>query len=180
MSKKMLVVVDYQKDFVDGSLGFQGAAQLDEKITKKVQEYLKAGATVVVTRDTHTEDYLNTKEGQHLPISHCVKGEDGWQIYGRTGEIINENAGKVYSIDKGAFGVSPEQMIELKKQHQVTEILFVGLVSNICVLSNVCCFQAAYPNAQITVEKGATASFNSELNAKTMDVLKGIQVIVED
>lgn len=81
--KKLLVVVDYQKDFVDGSLGFAGAEQLEGPICEKIEAYARSGGDVVFTFDTHEDDYLNTQEGKKLPVPHCILGSEGWQLYGR-------------------------------------------------------------------------------------------------
>ncbi len=81
--KKLLVVIDYQNDFVNGALGFKKAEQLEEGIYNKVKEYLNAGDNVIFTYDTHTKEYLNTREGKNLPVSHCIintKGHDLWKI----------------------------------------------------------------------------------------------------
>ncbi len=178
MRENMLVVVDYQNDFVDGSLGFEGAQKLDEGIAKLVETYQKNGGTVIVTKDTHKKDYLDTREGKNLPIPHCIKEEFGWQLYGKTASVIETYKNNIYFIEKESFGVAPKQMLCLQEKFNPQKIQMVGLVSNICVLSNVCCFQAAFPMAEIQVIKEYTSSFNQELHEKTMDVLKGIQVEV--
>ena len=85
--KKLLVVVDYQNDFVSGSLGFPKAAQLEEAIIKKIEDYRAAGDDVVFTLDTHGPDYLSTQEGKNLPVEHCIKGTDGWQLYGKVAAL---------------------------------------------------------------------------------------------
>ena len=81
--KKLLIVVDYQNDFVTGSLGFPEAAALEPKLHDKVQAYLDAKDDVVYTMDTHGENYLETQEGKKLPIPHCICGSEGWQLHGR-------------------------------------------------------------------------------------------------
>ena len=89
--KKLLVVVDYQKDFVDGSLGFSGAELLDAPIAAKIAAYHAAGDDVVFTFDTHTPDYLSTQEGRKLPAVHCVRGSEGWELYGETAKAARED-----------------------------------------------------------------------------------------
>ena len=79
MTKKILVVVDYQKDFVDGSLGFDGAQQLDDLIVQRIEQTLREGGELVFTFDTHGQDYLQTAEGRALPVPHCLRGSEGWQ-----------------------------------------------------------------------------------------------------
>lgn len=173
---KLLVVVDYQNDFVDGSLGFPGAELLDAPIARRVREAKAEGRTIIETKDSHGKDYLNTREGKALPVIHTVPGTPGWETYGETGRCLKEIPHTV--IMKKAFGCPPDEMLKLPDD--VDEVEFVGLVSNMCVLSNVCVFQARYPEAQMVVHRGLTASFNQELHDKTMDVLEGIQVKVID
>lgn len=186
MKYRMLVVVDYQNDFVDGALGFPGAEKLDEGIASKVRAYGVAGDFIVVTRDTHSPAYLSTREGRALPVEHCIDGSRGWELYGKTGEALlalsnsDEGGGRLIAINKTTFGVHPMDMMDHLPREAPESIEFVGLVSNMCVLSNVCCFQARYPESQIYVDPGLCASFDRELHHKTMDILRGIQVIVKE
>ena len=85
---RYLFVIDYQNDFVDGALGFPGAEMLDAKIAAKIREYGKG--RVLFTRDTHFENYLDTREGKKLPVKHCIKGTFGWEVYGETAEALAE------------------------------------------------------------------------------------------
>ncbi len=186
MKKKMLVVVDYQKDFVDGALGFNGAELLDTKIAQKVRDYTNDDSIIVRTMDTHYGSYLNTREGKNLPVEHCIFGSDGWQMFGETKKAIEEADTKmpVHSLNKVSFGAGPGQMCELKEYLHMSDIHardietieFVGLVSNICVLSNVVVFQSAFPNATMLVNPVLTDSFDKELHEATMKVLGGLQV----
>ena len=174
---KMLVVVDYQKDFVDGALGFPGAEKLDAGIAAKIRAYGAQGDLIVQTMDTHQPDYLTTREGKHLPVLHCIAGTDGWQTYGETAKAMNDVS--FMQIDKATFGVHPAQMMELMtwlEGAEVTEIEFVGLVSNICVISNICVFQGAFPNAQILVDPNLIASFDPKTHAAVLEVMAGLQV----
>lgn len=81
--RKLLIVVDYQKDFVNGTLGFENAIRLEERIAEKITAYRKNGDEVAFTFDTHEKEYLETQEGKKLPVAHCIKDTDGWQIYGK-------------------------------------------------------------------------------------------------
>ena len=125
-----LFVIDYQKDFVDGALGFPGAEKLDALIAQRVREY--GPGRVWFTRDTHFEDYLTTREGRHLPAPHCIKGSDGWQNYGETAKALEE-VGAV-GIDKLTFGMDVADPAILSLLPETAErIELCGLVSNICV-----------------------------------------------
>lgn len=172
--KKILVVVDYQNDFVNGALGFEGAEKLDEAIAKKIREY--GEGNVFFTRDTHTEDYLQTREGRNLPVEHCVKDTNGWEVYGETKVALDEVGAQ--GFDKESFGLSITHEVANKLPKSVDEVELVGLVSNICVLSNAVIFQTYYQDATIIVDASLTASFDSFLNQKTLDVMEGLQVKV--
>ena len=170
-----LFVIDYQNDFVDGALGFPGAEKLDEKIAAKVRAYGKG--CVLFTRDTHFEYYLDTREGKNLPVTHCVKGSHGWQVYGETARALEEVEAR--GIDKLVFGMDvtdPDTAAVLPEQ--ADEIGLVGLVSNICVVSNAVVLQSKYPEATITVDAACTDSFDKTLHEKVLDVLEGFQVKV--
>ena len=184
MSNKMLLVVDYQNDFVDGALGFPGAEKLDAPISEKVKEYAKNGDIIVMTQDAHSADYLNTREGKALPVPHCICGSDGYNPYGETGKALfamatdEKLADNLVVLPKATFGVAPRDMVEKLSCFDVKEIEVVGLVTNMCVLANVCCFQAMWPDAQITVDSALVSSFDHKLHQKTLDVLRGMQVKV--
>ena len=174
MNNKILIVIDYQNDFVDGSLGFPEAKSLDEKIVEKIKEYgLK---NVRYTLDTHDEDYLDTREGKLLPIKHCIYDTDGWRLYGDTGRLLN--IGNVKGTTKHSFGMNSTEIENLKIPENVTSIELVGLVSNICVISNACVLQAAFPEATIIVNRSLCMSNDKDIHNKTMDVLKSFQVKV--
>lgn len=168
--KKILVVVDYQNDFVNGSLGFPGAELLDEAICKKISEY--NDSEVVYTLDTHGEGYMDTLEGRNLPEPHCIKGTDGHKNYGQTSEKL---AG-ARCFEKSSFGSL--ELGEYLKAGGYDRVELCGLVSNICVLSNAVIARAALPNAEIVVDHQCTASSDPALNDAALAVLKGIQVTV--
>lgn len=179
--KRLLAIIDYQNDFVCGSLGFPGAEALDEGIAKKAQEYLALGSPILISYDSHGADYLQTREGRALPVPHCDPDTEGWRLYGKTQELIcgTCSSSLLYPVRKTTFGISPEAMVDLKQQlGTIDEILVVGLVSNMCVLANVCTLQAAWPDAQITVDASLCASFDPELHEKTLDILQGMQIAV--
>ena len=186
---KMLVVVDYQNDFVNKAiLGFNGAEKLDVGIAAKIREYKERGDFIIETKDTHTEKYLRTREGKHLPVEHCIEGTEGWETYGETGKLLKElkeaNDIRYREITKATFPVHPFDMVDMLdwivingiNLNEITEIEFVGLVSNICVISNICVFQGAFPNAQIIVDPKLTASHDSKAHEAVLEVMKGLQV----
>ena len=177
MAKNMLVVVDYQNDFVDGVLGFDTAKNLDGGITRQIRKALANGDTVVCTYDTHDPAYLDTREGKHLPVPHCIYGTEGWELYGETRSVVEENKDKVIVLrKKDCFGVDPRQMLDALPDEEPEIITFVGVVTNMCVISNVCTFQARYPNAQIRVLTDLVDSFDPARHIEAIKVMKSMQV----
>ena len=172
---RYLFVIDYQNDFVDGALGFPGAEKLDEKIAAKIRAYGKGH--VLFTRDTHFDNYLQTREGKNLPVPHCIRGSQGWQVYGQTAEALAEV--EAPAIDKLVFGMDvTDPATAAVLPESADEIELVGLVSNICVVSNAVVLQSRYPEATILVDAACTDSFDKDLHEKVLDVLAGFQVRV--
>lgn len=176
--KKLLLVIDYQNDFVNGALGFKKAEALEDNIYMKIKDYLKEGHNVVFTYDTHSEEYLNTREGKNLPIPHCILNTEGHELYGKLKEF--KNIKNTIHINKYAFGISPKDMIKLTEiiGEDIDYIEIAGIVTNMCVISNVVTMQSQYINADITVDASLCASFDDTLHEKTLDVIESLQVKV--
>ncbi|NLJ32038.1 MAG: cysteine hydrolase [Clostridiales bacterium] len=171
--KKLLIVVDYQNDFVTGSLGFPKAKELERRICEKIQACRENGDEVVFTFDTHTEDYLNTQEGKNLPVPHCVSGTDGWRLYGSVAALREEGDRQ---FKKPCFGSA--ELFDYLRGREWESVELVGLVSNICVISNAVLAKTALPEVPVLVDAACTASYDEELNRKALDILEGLQVIV--
>lgn len=171
----ILVVVDYQKDFVDGALGFAGAELLAPGIAGKVEEYIAAGDPVIFTLDTHGDDYLETREGRHLPLPHCIKGTDGWRLYGPLERYMDESHEHVLLCPKYSFGA---ENYEFLRQYDPRRIELMGLVTNMCVIANAITLQTQYRNAEIVVNSSLCGSFDLELHQKALDVMAGMQIVV--
>lgn len=139
--KRLLLVVDYQKDFVDGALGFPGAEALDGPIAAKIAACRAAGDDVAFTLDTHGPDYLDTQEGRKLPVPHCLLNSEGWQLYGQTGQAMERSRDMV--IGKGAF--PSLWLANWLKEQGYDRVELAGLVSYLCVLSNAIMVKAALP-----------------------------------
>jgi nicotinamidase-related amidase len=172
--KKILVVIDYQNDFVNGALGFEKAVKLEDSIALKIEQYKNNGDEVVFTFDTHTIDYLNTQEGRNLPIQHCVKGTHGWELYGKIAGFCDD---KTRCFEKNTFGSM--EMAEYLKQNEYEQVELVGVVSNICVISNAILAKAALPEAQIIVDSTCVASNDGNLNIAALDVMKSLQIKID-
>lgn len=171
--KQALVVVDYQKDFVDGALGFEKAVELEDILCEKIMQAHKEGTEVIFTYDTHGENYAQTQEGRNLPILHCVEGSDGWQLYGK---VQGAKLEKDRCFYKPCFG--SWELGEYARQQQFEKIELCGVVSNICVISNVMLLKAALPEAEILVDAKATASNDDSMNEKALDLMSSVQVKV--
>lgn len=170
---KALIVVDFQNDFVSGTLGFEKALSLEEKIADKIKEYRDADYDIIFTYDTHYDNYLSLQEGSNLPVKHCIKGTVGWELFGII-KLLKNPEDKCF--EKNTFG-----SIELAKyleKHNYDKIELVGLVSNICVISNAVLAKSALPEAEIIVDAQCTASFDDSMNEKVLDIMKGLQINV--
>ncbi|MBD5130180.1 MAG: cysteine hydrolase [Ruminococcaceae bacterium] len=170
---KALVVVDYQNDFVNGSLGFAGAELLEPIIVGKIEQYRKSGGRIIFTLDTHGEDYLETAEGRKLPVKHCVKGTEGHKLYGKVADCLYNDD---IVIEKGTFGSL--ELAEFLAGKKYTEVEFCGLVTDICVVSNAVIAKAALPESRIVVDSSACASFDNEKHKAALEVMKSVQIDV--
>ena len=173
MMKKALIVVDFQNDFVSGSLGFPSALQLEGRIADKIMERRQDGYDIIFTLDTHGENYSETQEGRKLPIPHCIKGTKGWELYGRVAACCEDSDAK---FEKSTFGSL--EFAEYLAKNSFSEIEFIGLVSNICVISNAVLAKAALPEAEIVVDSSCTASADADMNRKALDVMRGLQITI--
>ncbi len=167
---RALVVVDYQNDFVDGSLGSEDAVSIEDAICSRIGEYLGSGDDVYVTMDTHGEDYLSTLEGRMLPVEHCIRGTDGWRLHGRVGEL----ASGCTILEKGTFGCPG--LMDILCGYD--EIELCGVATNICVIANAVIARTAAPDARIVVRRDCVASYDRELGEKALDVMASLQVEV--
>ncbi len=177
--RKLLAVIDYQNDFVDGALGFAKAKTIDKGIAKLVQEYLASGDMLLFTYDTHGGNYRETREGQALPVEHCIKGSEGHRLYGETQSVFCETCitHHLFEIEKNSFGVPPAALAKVaEKIGDISEILVVGLVTNMCVIANATMLQAQWPEAQVVIDASLCASGDDTLHEKALDVMESLQM----
>ena len=166
---KILCVIDMQNDFIDGALGTKEAEAIVQNVKEKIELYRKNGDTVIFTRDTHTEDYMNTQEGRKLPVPHCIKGSNGWEI-----SALLDTEGSVI-IDKPTFG-SYELSDYIASLTDVEEIEFVGLCTDICVISNAMLLKARLTEAPITVDSSCCAGVTPESHLNALSAMKMCQI----
>ena len=170
--KKLLIVVDYQKDFVDGALGFPAAKEIEEALCEKISSYQAEGQDIICTLDTHGEDYLGTQEGKNLPIPHCIKGSEGHQLYGKAAGLL----ASCPRFEKPAFGsMALAKWLEGKEYE---EIELCGVVTDICVISNAVLCKAALPETQVTVDSTCVATITEEAQQAAFLVMKSLQIKV--
>lgn len=170
---KTLIIVDMQNDFITGSLGSLECQCIVPAVVERLKEALKNNERIIFTRDTHTEDYLNSPEGIKLPVKHCIKGSFGWDIIPELRlPIVEEQNRNILFIDKPIFG----SVDLLKKIDDEDEIEFCGVCTDICVVSNVLMAKSFYPNAKISVNPKLCAgtSINNHLSA--IDVMRSCQI----
>ncbi len=141
--KELLAVIDMQNDFVFGALGSSDAQAILPAVEKRISAARQAGKTVVFTRDTHGEDYLSTQEGKRLPVKHCLKDSEGWQIVGG----LQKSGDKVF--DKPLF--ASVELAEYIRRENFERVEFIGVCTDICVVSNVLLTKAFSPETEVSV-----------------------------
>ncbi len=167
--KKALVIVDVQKDFVDGALGTKEAQQIIGPLKDEIN---KGYDKVFVTLDTHEKDYLNTLEGKYLPVEHCIKGTEGWKLNDEISESLQDKDPII--IEKPTFG--SYALVQHITSCQPDEITLVGLCTDICVISNALLLRAALPNTKISVVEKACAGVTVEKHNAAIEVMKSCQI----
>ena len=171
--RDVLIVVDMQKDFIDGALGTDEAVAIVPNVAKKVRDFK---GDVIFTRDTHFENYMDTQEGHNLPVSHCIRETEGWQICKEL-QPFAENAP---IIDKTTFG-SMELGPILQDMHEdgaISSITFVGLCTDICVISNVMIAKAFLPEVPIIVDAACCAGVTPDSHNTALASMRTCQVRV--
>lgn len=166
---KVLIVVDVQNDFITGALGSKEAVAVIPNIKKKIEEYHAAGYDIIFTRDTHGVDYLETNEGKNLPVVHCIKGTEGWQI------VDGLETPDCQYIDKPTFG-----WLGWPKDFPYDEIELIGVCTDICVVSNALILKAMYPEAKITVDASCCAGVTPELHDAALATMRSCQICVQN
>lgn len=169
--KRALIIIDYQTDFVAGSLGFPAARALEAPICSRIDAARRAGDDVIFTMDTHSEDYLQTREGRALPIIHCIKGTPGWALFGRVAE---KRTRKDTVIEKNAFG---SLAFAKHLQHaNYSSLTFCGVITEICVLSAAVLARAALPESEVIIDAACTAGPDPNAAVQALNGLEKLQM----
>lgn len=166
---KILVVIDMQNDFITGALGTKEAESIVGGVLKKIEDF---EGEVVYTRDTHSKDYLKSHEGKHLPIPHCIIGTEGWQLEKRIRTIKDERQSPVF--DKPSFGSTRllDFILDKAKDKELTEIEFVGVCTDICVITNILTIKTFLPEMKLTAHSKLMAGTTPENHKKALDILR--------
>lgn len=165
----VLVVVDMQKDFISGALGTKEAVAIVPRVAEKIAQAKKAGKTVIFTRDTHQENYLQTQEGKNLPVPHCIENTPGWEI----DPALDTTGAQIF--DKPSFG-SEELVQYLKGLDNLTSAEFVGLCTDICVITNVLSAKCALPELPIAVDSACCAGVTPESHENALAAMRMCQI----
>ncbi len=170
----VLVIVDMQNDFINGSLGSDMAENIVDNVVKIASEF---NGEIIFTRDTHQQDYLQTQEGQNLPVEHCIQGTKGWEICDKLQEISKN----CVILDKPTFGSIdlPNKIIELAQNDKVDNITLVGLCTDICVISNAMLLKAYFLDTKIKVIENCCAGVTLESHNNALNSMKMCQIAVD-
>ena len=163
--KKVLVVIDMQNDFITGPLGSKGAQEIVPAVKKKIEEF---EGDIIVTLDTHNQDYLETMEGKNLPVPHCIVDTEGWGLESSIKDALTEKNNNV--ICKSFFAST--KLIEVLKMKKPTNIELCGLVSSICVISNALLIKAHLPSVEIIVDRNCTTGVTEEDHKAALKVME--------
>ncbi len=172
--RRLLIVVDMQKDFIDGALGFEGAADIIPGIADRIREYKESGDEIIYTLDTHEENYMNTMEGRNLPVPHCIKGSEGHALCAGLADMLSD----CRCFEKPTFGSMELAKYIEANSSELSSIEICGLVSNICVISNTVLAKAASPESEIIVDSKLTSCFDPRLTEAALDICRSIHVKV--
>jgi nicotinamidase-related amidase len=163
---KTLIVIDMQNDFIDMALGTPEAVEIVPKVREKIKKYQSEGWRIIFTRDTHGDDYLSTPEGTMLPIPHCIKGTEGWQI--RNGLYVD--GAKI--IDKPNFGW------QNWADEELDTVELIGLCTDICVVTNALIIKTVFPSANVTVDSSCCAGVTPESHEAALCTMRMCQINV--
>ena len=172
--QKILVVVDMQNDFIDGALGTSEAQAIVPLVKEKIEKF---DGKVIFTRDTHFDNYMQTQEGKNLPVPHCIKDTEGWEIRAEL-EALRERP----AIDKPTFGsvALGELLAEENREEPIESITFVGLCTDICVISNAMIAKAFLPEVPLIVDAACCAGVTPESHHNALEAMKACQIAIEN
>ena len=171
--RKMLIVIDMQNDFIDAALGTREAVAIVDAVKEKIRSY--PAGDVIATMDTHGDNYMETQEGQNLPVMHCIKGTDGWQIRPDIAKLLAD--AKIY--EKPTFGSTAlaADLAALSAKEEI-ELELIGLCTDICVVSNALLLKATMPEVRISVDASCCAGVTPEKHLAALETMRSCQIHV--
>ena len=174
MRQKFLIVVDMQNDFIDGALGTPEAVAVVNAVVDRIRACRENGYQVIATLDTHGDDYLNSAEGKKLPVRHCIRGTEGWQLNPEVREVL----GDAVLVEKPAFGSVrlPEIIRENTEPGEPITMEIMGLCTDICVVSNALLLKANFPEAKIAVNTRCCAGVTPEKHMAALETMGSCQI----
>ena len=177
--KHVLIVVDMQTDFVDGALGTPEAVAILENVTAKIKAYAAdPDGVIFVTYDTHTESYMETSEGKHLPVPHCIKGTAGWALHPTVAAALE---GVTYTpVEKPTFGSVALPALVKEAAAGDFSVELIGLCTDICVVSNTLLLKAHYPEVSISVDASCCAGVTPDTHRAALTTMGMCQIEVKN
>lgn len=186
MNMKILVVVDIQNDFIDGALGSPEAQAIVPNVVNKIKS-CDSNTLVLLTKDTHYSNYMDTLEGKKLPIPHCIEGTYGWSLNNEVSNAVKDFSGCLYSdfdiinsrIIKNTFGSTRLAQLLTKaiaNGDEINSIELVGVCTDICVISNALLLKAFFPEIPITVDASCCAGVTPESHKNAIEAMKMCQI----
>lgn len=170
--KKVLVIVDMQNDFVDGSLGTEAAKAVVSNVVSAVRS--EDWERIYVTLDTHEADYMQTHEGKYLPVPHCIRGSEGWKLNSEVENALNRVQEKTVRVEKPTFG--SEKLVGMICKDNPDEIVLCGVCTDICVISNALMLRAALHETDISVIRNACAGVIEASHEAALTVMRSCQI----
>lgn len=173
MANDYLVIIDMQNDFVDGSLGTPEACAIAPAVIEKARIF---DGTVVFTLDTHGSNYASTQEGQHLPVTHCIKGTAGWHLIPELEEVRQARNARVF--EKPTFGSTElaQWLVERNQEDPITSLEFIGVCTDICVVGNALMVKAFLPEVPVRVDASCCAGVTPQAHDAALATMSSCQV----
>lgn len=173
--KNFLIVVDMQKDFVDGALGTKEAVGIVPEVVKKIESF---DGEIFVTLDTHFENYMDTLEGKNLPVAHCIKNTDGWELDKAVAAALEKRS--FTAVEKNTFGsIELPKLIKSAADGEDFTVELIGLCTDICVVSNALLIKANFPENEISVDEKCCAGVTPEAHSAAVATMKSCQIIIK-
>lgn len=172
--KRFLVVVDMQKDFVDGALGSGDAVAIVPSVVEKIKSF---DGEIFITLDTHFDNYPETSEGRKLPVPHCIKGTEGWQLDKNVTCALSDR--EYTAVEKPTFGsLELPRLIEASADGDDFSIEIIGLCTDICVVSNALVLKANFPEIPISVDSACCAGVTPQAHEAALATMRSCQIDV--